>query len=237
VAAARGWWIAFLDDDDEWMPRKLELQLAAAMAAAQPVVVTCRNHVVTPLARYVWPRVIYNNVTPLDEYLFDRKSFFKGETFLQTSSLFMSRELLLAHRFPPTRLHEDWELLLRITKEEHVQVVTLLEPLAILYLEEHRKSLGAGSSWRTSLEWADANRQLIGPRAYTGFCLTIVGPVAAMANDYQAFVPVLLHAFRAGAPRPLQIAFYLVAWLIPVGLRRRFRSWFTKRGMAGAGSP
>ncbi|MGB9514059.1 MAG: glycosyltransferase family 2 protein, partial [Candidatus Acidiferrum sp.] len=30
VAAARGEWIAFLDDDDQWLPEKIELQMAIA---------------------------------------------------------------------------------------------------------------------------------------------------------------------------------------------------------------
>jgi glycosyltransferase involved in cell wall biosynthesis len=40
MAAARAEWIAFLDDDDIWLPQKLEIQLAAARAVGAGIV-TC----------------------------------------------------------------------------------------------------------------------------------------------------------------------------------------------------
>src|ERR1700692_4711484 len=56
VAEASGEWIACLDDDDEWMPTKLEAQLEAAAGSKAPVVIgTCKIIARTPGNDYVWP--------------------------------------------------------------------------------------------------------------------------------------------------------------------------------------
>src|SRR5215470_2160101 len=64
VDHATGEWIAFLDDDDEWLPNKLERQIAFASGRA-PALVSCLNRVVTPTATFVWPKVIYDNSSPI----------------------------------------------------------------------------------------------------------------------------------------------------------------------------
>jgi glycosyltransferase involved in cell wall biosynthesis len=48
LGLARGEWIAFLDDDNEWVPEYLERQLALAAARPEAGVVYCRAHLQYP---------------------------------------------------------------------------------------------------------------------------------------------------------------------------------------------
>jgi GT2 family glycosyltransferase len=232
VEAAQGEWVAFLDDDDEWLKDKLELQMAA-MSADGPVIVSCLNSVATSLQRYIWPRRVYDNATPLDEYLFDRRSWFRGDVMLQCSSLLMSRQLCRELLFRP--VHDDWDMLLRATKTKGATIVTLRQPLVVHHTEDGRESLGASFDWRSSLEWADSCG--FSRRAYAGFCLTIIAPQAAKAGDYSAFFVLLYRAVRHGSPRPVHLALYLAIWLIPMHRRQKLRSLWYRRPRSRAVSP
>src|ERR1700733_9616391 len=142
---ATGEWIAFLDDDDEWLPNKLERQIAFASGQA-PALVSCLSRVVTPTATYISPQVIYDNSTPLDEYLFDRRSPFRGPGFIQTSSYLLPRQLLDKVRFDVESPHDDWGFLLRLSKLIGARIETVPEVLVVLYFEEQRPSLTSRTS-------------------------------------------------------------------------------------------
>ena len=220
--AAHGAWIAFLDDDDEWLPEKLERQLAFASLYNEPIVIYSLSYISTPLTRYVWPRHPYDNTIPVDEYLFDRRSLFKGGAFLQTSSLLLRRELFYSLKF--NYEHDDWDFVLRAVNDRHIKVIVVPEPLVIVYTEEERETYTTNFAWRKSLSWIEKNRSLVGPRAYSGFCLTVVGSIAAKDREYSAFPKLLYRAFRYGSPRPIQVALYLAFWVLPVGWRWQVRS-------------
>jgi glycosyltransferase involved in cell wall biosynthesis len=233
VAAAEASWVAFLDDDDEWLPQKLERQLALARYCRLPTIVTTQVCAVTPSGKFVWPLRSYDNQVPLDEYLFDRKSFTKGESFLHLSSLLVSRDLCTAAKFPALRMYEDYVFLLKAVNCERATLLTVPEPLTIVYMEEERPSLSADYSWRASLDWINSVPSLINQKAYSGFCLTTIGPQAAAQGDYRAFLILLREAFRKGRPRARHIAFYCLAWILPVNLRHLRRRL---RRLAGWGS-
>jgi glycosyltransferase involved in cell wall biosynthesis len=211
VAKARSEWLAFLDDDDQWVPHKLERQLAIAGSADAATIISCLAEIITSNGRYVWPRRIYDNSIPLADYLFDRKSFFKGETGLQTSCLVMARKLFDSLKF--TYAHDDWDLVLRAVALRNVRIVTVAEPLVIFYQDKQRAALSASFPWRSSLDWIEQNRPFVSRRAYSGFCLTVVAPQAAKTGKCSVFFMLLYRAFRNGFPRPTHIVLYLVFWL------------------------
>lgn len=231
VEHARGQWIAFLDDDDAWLPHKLERQLDAARDQGD-VLVTSLSRVITPITSYVWPLVIYDNTRPLGEYLFDRQTAFAGCGFIQTSSYLMPRALYLASPFRVDTPHDDWDFLLRLTGQSGARVVTVPEVLVEVYFEERRPSLSHAGRWEASLAWLDRIAPLLTPRAYSGFCLGVVGPRAAGEHAYGAFLPLLARAFRRGAPRPWHLMVFLTFWVVPQEFRRYMRATFARRRTA-----
>jgi glycosyltransferase involved in cell wall biosynthesis len=219
---AKGKWIAFLDDDDEWLPEKLAKQLAY-VADRGPALITCLSRVVTPTESFVRPQVIYDNVLPIDEYLFDRRSPFAGHGFIQTSSYLLLRKLCRDLRFRTDTPHDDWDFLLRLSKQRAVRVETVPEILVNLYVEDARPSLSKSGTWLSSLEWAERMRPMLTPRAYSGFCLGVVAPRAAKEHARHARALLLYRAFRHGSPRLWRVAAFLGLWLTPPGVLGRMR--------------
>lgn len=231
VTHSKGEWIAFLDDDDEWLPQKLELQLAAAKSSPYSCpIVSCYLISRTPKGEFKYPRRLPAPEEHLSDYLLARNSFSFGEGLIQTSTIFTKKELLQQVPFQSgLAKHQDWDWLLRVNTLDKVGIEFVPESLAIWYRWEERPSTSSTSDWQNSLEWIRHNHHLVTPRAYSAFVLVQVGSQAASQREWSEFLPLLKEAITQGKPKAIDFWLYLVMWLVPQNTRRSIKGLFSKK--------
>jgi glycosyltransferase involved in cell wall biosynthesis len=228
VREARGHWIALLDDDDEFLPGKLEKQLhRAESSAGLRTLVTSRFIARSARTAEIWPRRAPAEGEPLSEYLFRRRHFTRGEGALQTSTFFCQRALLLETPFQKgLKRHQDWDWLLRIAERGDVAIELIAEPLSIYHRAEQRESVSESVDWRSSLRWARQNRDRITPRAYSFFVAAEVAPQAAEAREgIGTCLALLRECLFGGSPTPFALTLFAGYYLLPRRLRTGARTF------------
>jgi glycosyltransferase involved in cell wall biosynthesis len=231
VEQATADWTALLDDDDEWLPEKLAIQLDLAKNAPVPMpIVISHLYMRTPRAELVLPRRTPDPGEPISEYLAIRKGLFHGDGFIQTSTIFASTALL--RRVPFTeglrRLQElDWAL--RSLQQPGVDLMIAAEPLVIWYADENRPRVSDDAPVRESVEWLKQTRPLVTRRAYAALAMSVVSSMAAPSHNPRIFATLLAEAVRHGRPGALDYVTFAQVWLVPPQLRRIVRDAVLKR--------
>jgi glycosyltransferase involved in cell wall biosynthesis len=217
VRAATSKWIALLDDDDEWLPQKLELQLSAAERSGSDAVVSVTRFLMRTAdgSESVWPQRFPLPGEPISEYL-----FCTSRNVFQTSTVLCSRSLFLEAPFTRgLKRLQDWDWLLRVLQRPEVVLETTPEVLSIYVV--HAVTVSNAADWQGALGWANQNRTFFTPKAYSCFIAKKCAADARRQNaSLGARVRLLRESFK-GAPTPRSLAMFLVyASMLPENRQR-----------------
>jgi glycosyltransferase involved in cell wall biosynthesis len=240
VRIARGDWIAFLDDDDEWLPEKIDRQMRTAHAMPDwfPVV-SCRLIAQSPSTSRVLPLKPYEPQQPLADFLFCRSGLRDPGGVMQTSTLLAPRDLLLAIPFRSgLPMHQDWDWLIRVASHQGVGLSMVRQPLSLWRVEDGRLTVGQDKSWQTSLSWIRSVRTLVSARAFSWFVAVQCGWRAQRSRAGLRARFLLLRALLLeGEPEFRSLLTYLIFAFVPARIRRWFRTGFRIRRMSPDSGP
>jgi glycosyltransferase involved in cell wall biosynthesis len=158
TVAASGELVAYLDDDDQWLPDRLTRQLAqtASLTASNVIVagrVKQRRHGQVATSKPV-PATPITGGEHVEDYLFRRRRPSVGRSGIQTSTLLLTRSLAAQVGWDTTlRRHQDWDFMIR-AQRSGARIVMVDEAVAIVAVGSPG-SISASLDWRASLAWAD----------------------------------------------------------------------------------
>lgn len=238
VNAAPSDFIAFLDDDDEWMLGKLDAQMAAAqliLARGRLPVVGSRvlqRRAESGVNLVPVPRdLIGPGQTPQD-YLFRARKVTVGRPLFPTPTILTSRTV--AERVPwktSLRRHQDWQWIIEASRLPGVELVQVEQATAVISVGS-ADSISASPDWEASLQWAASWRADWHRQTYADFLAAQVLRYALQARDGKGVSRVLKELASTRTPPNFWSSMSGLVGLVPRGLAERiaFR-------LAGPGLP
>lgn len=192
-------YVAFLDDDDEWLAEKSRLQQSDAGAET---VVSSRAMLVGSTSRIV-PEQIYHSRTTaetLADYVLDRSTIRLRRHFIQTSSLFCTRQAVMevpwAEALPR---HQDWDWLIRL--ESAGLSIRQRSDVLVRVFQGSQGSISRSPDWQASRAWIDSLGERVSDRAAGDFLASVVARGAFESRAWGEGARTLLQSLRGGAHR------------------------------------
>lgn len=217
VAASRGDWLTFLDDDDSMLPGKVEAEMRLADALQPKRMVSCRTLYRREDRDDIWPKRPIGPDEDLADYILRRPSLFDRPGVVPIQTLLVHRSIVELIPFSTHKDHEDWAWLLEAWHMAGARVVFAWEPLVIYNIATESISRSRRMNWEDSLSWVQTYRKWIGDHAFCSFLSTKAALKAKRAGDWKGLLKIASVVLRSH-PGWLDLIFLLGIAVLPASV-------------------
>ncbi|HUT64710.1 MAG TPA: glycosyltransferase family 2 protein [Spirochaetota bacterium] len=161
IREARGQFVAFLDSDDIWLPEKLDRQVNHILSQPEPYNTVCYCQVIM----YNGAVKVLSSDREIERHEHIAEYLFKRAPLLQSSSLLLSKKLLLHTKFDKASGNcDDLDLSIRLhAGGAHFSMVK--QPLLIFFNDIREDRVSCPQNFSSLISWLDARKTLISDRA------------------------------------------------------------------------
>jgi glycosyltransferase involved in cell wall biosynthesis len=221
IKAAQGEFVAFLDDDDEWHPRKLDRQLSVMQALN----VEFSSTGLSTFDERTQTQSVRLQRSPQQDSII--KALLKENWIGTASSVIIRRSVLEKHggfneRYPAAQDYELWtRLLLAGTTYSYIE-----DPLVVYHPGSHERISGNRRNVRRGLElYVEDNAEVIAQYGlksfWEGFLFRLSAEEALVEGDNRAFRQLLWSSVKAYPRNLRRIVLLSAAFLLPIKRVRR----------------
>jgi glycosyltransferase involved in cell wall biosynthesis len=215
IDAARGSIVAMLDDDDEWKPAKLDLQLRAAReATSKRWIVSSRVEACGPGdSQRIWPRRLLRPGQPIADYLFRFTGLRAGGSLLQSSTLCFPTALGREQRWDAhaESIHDEPSWLIDVQRSfPDIEVIHLPDVLSVYHLDGPSVSRQARDLTADYIAWGTQRLRTESPRVIGDYLCTNPVSAAVSAHSLDGVRLAMCAAIRYGRPGPFALSYALL---------------------------
>jgi len=226
VRESSGEWIAFLDDDDEWLPEKLEKQMALLQGLPNKhAFVACRFTERSGDEVRTYPLRLPESGESIDNYMCRPRGLRTGGELLQTSTLLVPRKLLIEVPFVRgLKRGQEFIWLVEANTRGGAQFHVVPEVLSFFNAEGFSDAFRVSKKpkWRSFYETLQSIKSLFDRKAYA-YCIATRVLTDAIECDepWRVKLSLLKDCILNGGSSPHCVAIFLYIWMLPPATRRR----------------